>query len=155
MGRGKVELKRIHNPISRQVTFSKRKSGLLKKAEELSLLCDAEIALMIYSPKGKLHDFASHSMHKTMGRYQNFSASIGEYAPLSENIETLCSEVENLRKQMEDLEKTYKCMIGEDLDFLSFKKLQHIEKKMNLGSRKIRSKKDKISLEHIKSLKGK
>ncbi|KAF4358344.1 hypothetical protein F8388_014614 [Cannabis sativa] len=43
MGRGKVELKRIENPTSRQVTFSKRRNGLLKKAFELSLLCDAEL----------------------------------------------------------------------------------------------------------------
>ncbi|KAH9291960.1 hypothetical protein KI387_042852, partial [Taxus chinensis] len=152
MGRGKVELKRIHNPISRQVTFSKRKSGLLKKAKELSLLCDAEIALMIYSPTGKLHDFASH---RTMGKYQKFSASTGEYMQLSENIEILRLEVEKLQIQMEDLEKTYKYMIGEDLDLVSFKKLQHLEKQMNLSARKIRSKMDKISLERIRSLRGK
>ncbi|KAK6924680.1 Transcription factor, MADS-box, partial [Dillenia turbinata] len=42
MGRGKVELKRIENPTRRQVSFSKRKNGLLKKAFELSILCDAE-----------------------------------------------------------------------------------------------------------------
>ncbi|KAL0002605.1 hypothetical protein SO802_016386 [Lithocarpus litseifolius] len=43
MGRGRVELKRIENKINRQVTFSKRRNGLLKKAHELSVLCDAEM----------------------------------------------------------------------------------------------------------------
>nr|VDD36741.1 unnamed protein product [Brassica oleracea] len=53
MGRGKVELKMIENKINRQVTFAKRRKGLLKKAHELSVLCDAEVALIIFSNRGK------------------------------------------------------------------------------------------------------
>ena len=60
MGRGKVELKRIENPTSRQVTFSKRRNGLLKKAFELSVLCDAEVAVIVFSHSGKAYEFASH-----------------------------------------------------------------------------------------------
>ena len=59
MGRGKVQLKRIENKINRQVTFSKRRSGLLKKAHEISVLCDAEVALIIFSNRGKLYEFCS------------------------------------------------------------------------------------------------
>jgi MADS-box transcription factor len=59
MGRGRVQLKRIENKINRQVTFSKRRNGLLKKAYELSVLCDAEVALIIFSTRGKLSEFAS------------------------------------------------------------------------------------------------
>ncbi|KAI3757554.1 hypothetical protein L6452_05094 [Arctium lappa] len=59
MVRGKVEVKRIENATSRQVTFTKRRNGLLKKAYELSVLCDAEVALIIFSQKGKLYDFSS------------------------------------------------------------------------------------------------
>jgi len=59
MGRGKVELKRIENKINRQVTFAKRRNGLLKKAYELSVLCDAEVALIIFSNRGKLYEFCS------------------------------------------------------------------------------------------------
>ena len=59
MGRGRVELKRIENKINRQVTFSKRRNGLLKKAYELSVLCDAEVALIIFSTRGKLYEFGS------------------------------------------------------------------------------------------------
>ncbi|KAG6502301.1 hypothetical protein ZIOFF_042193 [Zingiber officinale] len=61
MGRGKVELKRIENKVNRQVTFSKRRNGLLKKAYELSVLCDAEIGLVIFSSRGKLFEFSSSS----------------------------------------------------------------------------------------------
>ncbi len=59
MGRGKIEIKKIENPTSRQVTFSKRRGGLLKKAHELAVLCDAQVALIIFSSTGKLFEFAS------------------------------------------------------------------------------------------------
>lgn len=59
MGRGKIVIKRIDNSTNRQVTFSKRRNGLLKKAKELSILCDAEVGLIIFSSTGKLYDFAS------------------------------------------------------------------------------------------------
>ncbi|GFP86496.1 agamous-like mads-box protein agl14 [Phtheirospermum japonicum] len=59
MVRGKTLMKRIENATSRQVTFSKRRSGLLKKAFELSVLCDAEVALIIFSHNGKLYEFSS------------------------------------------------------------------------------------------------
>ncbi|KAH9330077.1 hypothetical protein KI387_002185, partial [Taxus chinensis] len=87
MGRGKVQLRRIQNPISRQVTFSKRKAGLLKKASELSLLCDAEVALVIFSQTGKLHEFGRPSMNRTVEKYQFVSASTGHCTQLSENVE--------------------------------------------------------------------
>lgn len=65
MVRRKIPIKKIDNVTARQVTFSKRKSGLFKKARELSLLCDAEIALIVFSPGGKLFDYGS-------SRYFNF-----------------------------------------------------------------------------------
>ncbi|BBN70263.1 K-box region and MADS-box transcription factor family protein, partial [Prunus dulcis] len=43
LGWGKIEVKQIENTTNRQVTFCKRRNGLLKKAYELSLLCDAEL----------------------------------------------------------------------------------------------------------------
>ncbi|KAF3332455.1 MADS-box transcription factor 23 [Carex littledalei] len=62
MGRGKISIKRIDNTSSRQVTFSKRRKGLLKKAKELAILCDAEVSLVVFSSTGRLYEFASSSM---------------------------------------------------------------------------------------------
>ncbi|KAG5597985.1 hypothetical protein H5410_039217 [Solanum commersonii] len=56
---GRVELKRIENKINRQVTFAKSRNGLLKKAYEVSVLCDAEVALLVFSNRGKLYEFCS------------------------------------------------------------------------------------------------
>jgi len=54
MGRGKIEIKRSENPTSWQVTFSKRHDALLKKAHKLTVLCDVEVAFIIFSNIGKL-----------------------------------------------------------------------------------------------------
>ncbi|KAG6736696.1 hypothetical protein POTOM_060418 [Populus tomentosa] len=61
MGRGKIVIRRIDNSTSRQVTFSKRRSGLLKKAKVLSVLCDAEVGVIVFSSTGKLYDHANTS----------------------------------------------------------------------------------------------
>lgn len=54
MGRGKIE-----NSMNRQVTFSKRRAGILKKAREIGVLCDAEVGVVIFSSAGKLYDYCS------------------------------------------------------------------------------------------------
>ena len=59
MVRRRIKIKRIENAATRQVTFSKRRGGLLKKAHDLSVLCDAQVAVIIFSSKGKLFEFAS------------------------------------------------------------------------------------------------
>ncbi|XP_029121382.1 MADS-box transcription factor 23 isoform X2 [Elaeis guineensis] len=69
MGRGKIVIRRIENSTSRQVTFSKRRKGLLKKAKELAILCDAEVGFVIFSSTGRLYDFASSSMKSIIDRY--------------------------------------------------------------------------------------
>uniref|UniRef100_A0ACD5ZXY2 Uncharacterized protein n=1 Tax=Avena sativa TaxID=4498 RepID=A0ACD5ZXY2_AVESA len=57
MGRGKIAIERIENTINRQVTFSKRRGGLMKKARELAILCDADLALIVFSSTGRLYDY--------------------------------------------------------------------------------------------------
>ena len=59
MARGKIQMRRIENPVHRQVTFCKRRAGLLKKAKELSVMCDADIGIMIFSSHGKLYELST------------------------------------------------------------------------------------------------
>jgi hypothetical protein len=71
MGRRKVEIKRIENKSSRQVTFSKRRKGLIEKARQLSILCESSIAVVAVSGSGKLYDSASgDNMSKIIDRYE-------------------------------------------------------------------------------------
>lgn len=59
MGRRKLEIKRIEDKSSRLVTFSKRRTGLIKKAQHLSVLCDVDVAVIVFSAAGKLYEFCS------------------------------------------------------------------------------------------------
>ncbi|KAB1206670.1 MADS-box protein JOINTLESS [Morella rubra] len=69
MTRRKIEIKRIDKKTARQVTFSKRTKGLFKKAMELSTLCHAEIALIVFSATGKLFEYGSSSVQQVIGRF--------------------------------------------------------------------------------------
>jgi MADS-box transcription factor, plant len=75
MVRRRFELKRIEDKASRQVSFSKRRAGLLKKARELSVLCDADVGLIIFSPKGKMYEFSTSSWYTSI--LPNASISCG------------------------------------------------------------------------------
>ncbi|KAL7978407.1 hypothetical protein Chor_014946 [Crotalus horridus] len=56
-----------------QVTFTKRKFGLMKKAYELSVLCDCEIALIIFNHSNKLFQYASTDMDKVLLKYTEYN----------------------------------------------------------------------------------
>ena len=73
MCRRKIAIKRITDDRNRQVTFSKRKFGLMKKAYELSVLCDCEVGLIMFSSNNKLFQYASHDMDSILLRYTEFA----------------------------------------------------------------------------------
>ncbi|XP_077455095.1 myocyte-specific enhancer factor 2D isoform X2 [Stigmatopora argus] len=73
MGRKKIQIQRITDERNRQVTFTKRKFGLMKKAYELSVLCDCEIALIIFNHSNKLFQYASTDMDKVLLKYTEYN----------------------------------------------------------------------------------
>ncbi|GMI89624.1 AGAMOUS-like 104 [Hibiscus trionum] len=81
MGRVKLEIKRIENNTNRQVTFSKRRNGLIKKAYELSILCDIDIALIMFSPSGRISHFSGRRrIEDVFMRYINLPDREREHA---------------------------------------------------------------------------
>ncbi|CAL9082805.1 unnamed protein product [Musa acuminata var. zebrina] len=154
MGRGRVELKRIENKINRQVTFSKRRSGLLKKAYELSVLCDAEVALIIFSSRGKLFEFGSGEVCKTLERYQSY-----RYASQETNVDYHETETQSwyqeffkLKVKYESLQRSHRHLLGEDLGTLGVKELQQLEKQLDLALSQSRQTKLKLLMEQIEDL---
>ncbi|CAO2825233.1 unnamed protein product [Amaranthus hypochondriacus] len=149
MGRGKIEIKKIENANSRQVTFSKRRSGLLKKAHELAVLCDAEVALIIFSSTGRLFEFSSSSMKRTLARYKNTKESpdamLGN--PKME-IEEL-KEVDNLKDEIMSLQVKQKRLLGKDLSGLSIKELQQLENQLTVSLLSVKAKKDQLLMEQL------
>ncbi|XP_075046948.1 myocyte-specific enhancer factor 2B [Mixophyes fleayi] len=73
MGRKKIQIARILDQRNRQVTFTKRKFGLMKKAYELSVLCDCEIALIIFNGSNRLFQYASTDMDRVLLKYTEYT----------------------------------------------------------------------------------
>ncbi|KGN46229.2 MADS-box protein SOC1 [Cucumis sativus] len=160
MVRGKTQMRLIENATSRQVTFSKRRNGLMKKAFELSVLCDAEVALIIFSPRGKLYEFASTSMQATIERYRKRAkAKEALDPPFVNNIVQLehlnHEEAASLIKKIEQLEVSKRKMLGEDLGSCSLDELQQLEHQLEKSVCKIRARKIEVFEEQIKQLKQK
>ncbi|KAG4932597.1 hypothetical protein JHK87_046599 [Glycine soja] len=139
MGRGRVELKRIENKINRQVTFAKRRNGLLKKAYELSVLCDAEVALIIFSNRGKLYEFSStSSMMKTLEKYQKYSYSALETTrPINDSQNY--QEYLRLKARVEVLQCSQRNLLGEDLAQMNTNELEQLENQLEAALKNIRS----------------
>ncbi|CAM8876611.1 unnamed protein product [Rhodiola kirilowii] len=163
MGRGKVELKRIENKINRQVTFSKRRTGLVKKANEISVLCDAEVALIIFSTKGKLFEFSTDScMEKILERYERYSyderqqqhqlMDASDHPQFQEN---MSMEYSKLKSKLELLQRNHMQYLGEDVDSLSMRELQNLEHQLDTALKKIRSRKNQLMHESISELQKK
>ncbi|KAK7374661.1 hypothetical protein VNO80_08098 [Phaseolus coccineus] len=157
MGRGRVELKRIENKINRQVTFAKRRNGLLKKAYELSVLCDAEVALIIFSNRGKLYEFCSStSMLKTLERYQKCSYGAVEVSkPAKELEQSSYREYLKLKARFESLQRTQRNLLGEDLGPLNTKELEQLERQLDSSLKQVRSTKTQFMLDQLADLQNK
>nr|UVX20543.1 SUPPRESSOR OF OVEREXPRESSION OF CONSTANS 1 [Linum usitatissimum]UVX20544.1 SUPPRESSOR OF OVEREXPRESSION OF CONSTANS 1 [Linum usitatissimum]UVX20546.1 SUPPRESSOR OF OVEREXPRESSION OF CONSTANS 1 [Linum usitatissimum] len=161
MVRGKTQMKRIENTTSRQVTFSKRRNGLLKKAFELSVLCDAEVALIIFSPRGKLYEFSSSSITKTIERYEKKHKDIGQASKEFED-NTQDNDGFSMEKKIEQLEiskrfkpLSFECirqLMGECLEACSTVELRKIECQLERSLSRIRARKNQLFMDQIDKL---
>ncbi|KAL9228964.1 hypothetical protein vseg_004488 [Gypsophila vaccaria] len=158
MGRGKVELRRIENNISRQVTFSKRRGGLMKKAHELSILCDAEIALIVFSSRGKLYEFSSvDNVPQTIERYLqsnnvNLNQSDHHQSTFDAQAQSWYQEMEHLESKCQALKRAQRNMLGEELGGLNMKDLQSLEKQLDGALTRVRQRKAQMITEQMEVL---
>ncbi|TMW99744.1 hypothetical protein EJD97_002051 [Solanum chilense] len=151
MTRGKIVIGRIENPASRQVTFSKRKSGLVKKAKELAILCEAEVGLAIFSNTGRLYEYSSSSMESIFQRYDEEKE---HYRLLTPSIEAKFwrTEVERLRQQLDDLHENYWRLKRGELSGMRISDLDNLENEMEMRLKNIRIKKEKMLTDEIEEL---
>ncbi|XP_041992376.1 MADS-box protein JOINTLESS-like [Salvia splendens] len=153
MVRQKIEIKKIDNLTARQVTFSKRRKGLFKKARELSTLCDAEIALIVFSASGKLFDYSSSSMMQIIQRHDHQTeCKLLRQPPLyiqgSDGHGKLSSHLMELSIELKQLE-------GEHLQGLSLASLMKLEKLIEGGMSRIRKTKNERLEDEMRELKTK
>ncbi|KAL7102737.1 hypothetical protein ACP275_08G136800 [Erythranthe tilingii] len=150
IGRGKIEIKRIENTTNRQVTFCKRRNGLLKKAYELSVLCDAEVALIVFSTRGRLYEYSNNSVKATIEKYKKASSDSSNNGSISEaNTQYYQQEASKLRAQINNLQNQNRNMLGESLGALTLRELKNLESRVERGISKIRSKKNELLFAEI------
>lgn len=152
MGRGKIEIKRIENTTNRLVTFCKRRNGLLKKAYELSVLCEADVALIIFSGRGKLFEFANKSVDRTIERYKKTQTKEIRCKPNTQSsAEFWQNDAQKLRREIDMLANTNRNLMGESLSSLDMKELDELEVRLGRGIHRVRSKKRELLLQEIEA----
>nr|GMD36321.1 agamous-like MADS-box protein AGL61 [Ipomoea batatas] len=108
-GRQRVPLARIENEVQRLVTFSKRRTGLFKKASEMSTLCGTEIAMVVFSPTGKPFSFGNPDMNTVLTKYfgeiPNIEANVPEHiirAHRDAKMRAMTSQINVLEAQIDE-----------------------------------------------------
>nr|ABB59995.1 MADS-box protein [Geum rupestre] len=154
MGR-KIEIKRIENTTNWQVTFCKRRNGLLKKAYELSVLCDAEVALIVFSTRGRLYEYANNSVRQTIQRYKKTCDSSNSGSVTEANVQFYQQEASKLRRQIREIQNSNRHILGEALSTLNVKELKNLEGRLEKGIGRIRSKKNEMLFAEIEYMQKK
>ncbi|CAI9775289.1 unnamed protein product [Fraxinus pennsylvanica] len=154
MGRRKLVIKRIEDKSARQVTFTKRRNGLIKKAKELAVLCDVDVNVIIFSSRGKLYHYcsSSNSLPDILRRYHSHveaepsaSAGICQTQEHYSNYASCLSCRELLQIVERDLREP-------DVDNLSITDLVHLEEQLQAAIMRARSTKTRLMLQSITSL---
>ncbi|KAJ7965500.1 MADS-box transcription factor [Quillaja saponaria] len=151
MGRGKIEIKRIENSSNRQVTYSKRRNGILKKAKEISVLCDAKVSLVIFASSGKMHEFCSPSttVVDILDKYHKQSGK----RLWDAKHENLSNEIDRIKKENDSMQIKLRHLKGEDITSLNHKELMAIEEALENGLSSIREKQNEVHMMAKKSIK--
>ncbi|XP_010453038.1 PREDICTED: MADS-box protein FLOWERING LOCUS C [Camelina sativa] len=149
MGRKKLEIKRIENKSSRQVTFSKRRNGLIEKARQLSVLCDASVALLVVSASGKLYSFSSgDNLVKILDRYGKQHADDLKALDLQ-------SKALNYGSHHELLELVESNLVESNVNNVSVDDLVQLEEHLETALSVTRAKKTELILKLVENLKEK
>ncbi|KAL6325180.1 hypothetical protein AAG906_023025 [Vitis piasezkii] len=151
MGRGKFQLKRIENKNNRQVTFSKRRSGMMKKAHELSILCDVDLALIIFSARGRLYEFCSGNRYSLLYIYISLTYNFVKYL-----LWAFQQKRYPVRWAGADLLKIVESQVeGPRIEQLRLSELSQLEQKLDGMLRQTRRRKTQLMMEAIACLKEK
>ncbi|WRX15304.1 Transcription factor [Theobroma cacao] len=115
MGRVKLKIKKLENTNGRQVTYAKRKHGIMKKANELSILCDIEIILLMFSPTGKpsLCSGKRSSIEEIIAKFAQLTPQERAKRKL-ESLEDLTNQARLLQTQLSEIHRRLSCWTNLD-----------------------------------------
>nr|XP_018682855.1 PREDICTED: agamous-like MADS-box protein AGL9 homolog [Musa acuminata subsp. malaccensis] len=157
MGRGRVELKRIENKINRQVTFAKRRNGLLKKFSDIPMpVCSYCKCDLISSPSLSRLQYSEPSistcMLRTLERYQKCNYGAPETNIISRETQSSQQEYLKLKARVDGLQRSQRNLLGEDLGPLNIKELEQLERQLDASLRQIRSTRTQYMLDQLGDL---
>ncbi|KNA11149.1 hypothetical protein SOVF_137460 isoform B [Spinacia oleracea] len=158
MVRSRIQIKKIENTAARQVTFSKRRKGLIKKAQELSTLCDAEIALIVFSSSTKLYEFSTSRVTRVIQKYMRHTGKVPDLVDSSNGIEPkymLEEDIAIMSKEVDEKKQELSRMKGEDLEGLDIEELGKLERLVEKSYARVCRMKGNTLLENNKNLKHK
>ncbi|KAG6776117.1 hypothetical protein POTOM_019621 [Populus tomentosa] len=138
MGRGKIEIKRIENASNRQVTYSKRKNGIIKKAREITVLCDAQVSLVIFASSGRMHEYCSPST-TVVDLLDKYHKQSGKRLWDAKH-ENLSKEIDRVKKENDSMQIELRHLKGEDISSLHHTELMAIEEALDAGLAAVRKK---------------
>ncbi|KAG7593531.1 Transcription factor K-box [Arabidopsis thaliana x Arabidopsis arenosa] len=145
MRKGKTVIKRIEEKIKRQVTFAKRKKSLLKKAHELSVLCDVHLGLIIFSHSNRLYDFCSNStsMENVIMRYQKEKEgqTTAEHSFHPDQCSNCVKTKESMTREIENLKMNLQLYDGHGLNLLTYDELLCFELHLESSLQHVRARK--------------
>ncbi|KAJ6350564.1 hypothetical protein OIU78_006679 [Salix suchowensis] len=178
MGRVKLKIKKLENSNGRQATYAKRKHGIMKKANELSILCDIDIILLMFSPTGKpslckgassieevITKFAQltpqerakrkleslEALKKTFKKLDH-DVNIPEFlGTSSQTIEDLTSQSRLLQNHLSYVHKRLSFWTNPD-KITSLEHLGQLESSLSESLNRIRSHKEHLGKQHLMSL---
>ncbi|KAK8617176.1 hypothetical protein V6N13_117143 [Hibiscus sabdariffa] len=159
MGRVKLKIKRLESYSNRQITYSKRRTGILKKAKELSILCDIHIILLMFSPTGKPTLFhgarrkleSLEALKKTFMKLDH-DLNIQEFlGATSRSVEEMTNEVSRFRAQLGEVHKRLSYWSNPDkIDSIAH--LRHMEDSLRESIERVRIHKETFGQHHLMSL---
>uniref|UniRef100_A0A8R7QLC1 MADS-box transcription factor 16 n=1 Tax=Triticum urartu TaxID=4572 RepID=A0A8R7QLC1_TRIUA len=154
MGRlGKFEIKRIQDATGRQVCYSKRRSGIMKKARELAVLCDAQVAVVVLSSTGKHHHFCSDGAD-IKGIFDCYQQATGT-SLWTEQYEEMQRTLSRLKDINRNLRTEIRQRMGEDLDALEFGELRGLEQSVDAALEVVRQRKYQVITRQTETYKRK
>ncbi|XP_062022609.1 agamous-like MADS-box protein MADS9 [Rosa rugosa] len=143
MGRGKIEIRRIENSTNRQVTFAKRKNGIIKKAKEITVLCDAKVSLIINASSGKMVEYNSGSPETLLEILDRYHSQTGKKLWDAKH-ENLSNELDRIKKENDGMQVQLRHLKGEDITSLNHSELGNLEEALENGLTSVRGKKSDI-----------
>ncbi|XP_047257072.1 agamous-like MADS-box protein AGL70 isoform X2 [Capsicum annuum] len=137
IGRRKLEIKRIQDKNCRQVAFCKRRQGLIKKANELSILCNVDVGVVIISKNGtgRLHEYSS--TNRQLEETNADGHTVTDLIHLQNELQTSLTQIRSKKTQL---------MLETVKDLLEKEKQLREEKKILKNNRaRMKKKKEEVN----------